>query len=234
MRGRRRKFTLIEMLVVIAIIAILLSVLLPGLNSARLAAKRIACAGNLKNVGSAMMCYMQDSDESFPITYSVSPGLYTRCWYKLLREYVNVNWDRGGDPSYNTVYTCPSDRMPRIQDRSKVSYSINHGMYWTNDSSCNGISWVDGSLRAVAVKAPATTVSFAEYWGQYGYLGHGASASAIYSSVGIVGVYDGVCISYHNGIGGGNYIFCDGHLEFAPKPNWAYSNWTESNFKVVK
>lgn len=67
---RSKGFTLIELLVVVAIIALLVSILLPSLGRARELAKRAICAANLNGVGKAIPLYMADSRDSYPYLYS--------------------------------------------------------------------------------------------------------------------------------------------------------------------
>ena len=72
----RRAFTLIELLVVIAIIAILAAILFPVFAQAREKARQTACLSNTKQIGTAMMMYIQDYDELYPrAQYCTMPSL---------------------------------------------------------------------------------------------------------------------------------------------------------------
>src|SRR5690606_24524842 len=63
---RCKGFTLIELLVVIAIISVLSAILFPVFARARENARRASCMSNLKQVGIAVMQYVQDYDEHYP------------------------------------------------------------------------------------------------------------------------------------------------------------------------
>ena len=62
----KQKFTLIEMMVVLSIIAILMSFLLPSLGKGRKSAKRAVCISNMRQLGIAVSTYTVDNDRYLP------------------------------------------------------------------------------------------------------------------------------------------------------------------------
>ena len=69
---KRRGFTLVELLVVVAIVALLAAILFPVFASARGKARQAACLSNLRQIGIAMALYAQDNDDQFP--YAADPS----------------------------------------------------------------------------------------------------------------------------------------------------------------
>jgi prepilin-type N-terminal cleavage/methylation domain-containing protein len=71
---RRNAFTLIELLVVVAIIALLISILLPSLARAREITKRAVCASNMRGIGQGMKVYSNDNYDWYPAAPFLDPG----------------------------------------------------------------------------------------------------------------------------------------------------------------
>ncbi|HEX5323412.1 MAG TPA: DUF1559 domain-containing protein [Capsulimonadaceae bacterium] len=89
-------FTLIELLVVIAIIAILAAILFPVFAQAREKARQISCASNENQIGLAILQYIQDYDESYPLGQNVN---WNAGWPTVIQPYMK---------SIN-VFFCPDD-----------------------------------------------------------------------------------------------------------------------------
>ncbi len=89
--GLPRAFTLIELLVVVAIIALLISILLPSLQRAREQAKAAACGSNVRQMGVAMEQYLEDNQEYYPGEHSMKNGIAHNVWAPRLRLYASLN-----------------------------------------------------------------------------------------------------------------------------------------------
>ncbi len=83
---RERGFTLVEVLVVIAIISILASMLFPVFAKARGKGRHATCITHLKQVGIALHSYCNDYDERFPLDAYRGPGAF---WYERLDPYTH-------------------------------------------------------------------------------------------------------------------------------------------------
>ena len=114
----RAAFTLIELLIVIAIIAILAAILFPVFARARENARRSSCLSNLKQVGIAMMQYTQDNDERYMVADhedADNNGVADYAWFVPLQPYIKSE----------QVFKCPSLGNETTAPNPNTDYILN-------------------------------------------------------------------------------------------------------------
>jgi prepilin-type N-terminal cleavage/methylation domain-containing protein len=250
-RGRRPGFTLIELLVVIAIIAILAAILFPVFAQVREKARQSACISNQRQIGSALMIYAQDYDETFPrVTfYSKSgnrwgfKGDLTYTWTNALRPYLKSL----------DVLACPSNPYSRSipgrpnddsltpgknaggwelepEQRMPISYNMNScTSSWYPPNTSYGKNTTP--LGVAQIARPAETLVIAE-------------TISGYNDVQAVWLW-GLCeaLFAHRTGQMGNFIFYDGHasakkwlrtLYPVNENNWELSPDPDPNNRVIR
>ncbi len=132
MMTSKRAFTLIELLVVIAIIAILAAILFPVFSKAREKARQSSCASNEKQMGLAMVQYVQDYDEMYPLA-----DTYGRGWMGQIYPYTKTV----------AVSMCPSDPYA---GPGNISYAFNINFVLPPGTYNGGIKGAVSKLTAAA------------------------------------------------------------------------------------
>ena len=207
----KKHFKLIELLFVIAIIAILAAMLLPALNKAREKAHSISCVSNQKNIVQMLLSYTADNEDMIP-----PPGYYNdsysggkdRSWWNLIQGltvsgYYSNPWGWGDNKTPTTkILICPSDAAGAIggnygyNGNSKVPFQLAGG------SDCRGIEL----RKIVKLRQPA----------QLMWIGDGQKASDGLSnnSLGFYNTPEKLLSRIkHQGQTNSNFAMADGHVQ---------------------
>lgn len=139
-----KKFTLIELLIVIAIIAVLAALLLPALNRARTSAHNSNCRSNLKQIGTYHSFYQGDFNDRIVQVRSVS-GSAGDYWYMtLLKLYVTRqnHYENNQAALMKGVFSCRqyvqrnSNAPGYAQNRRVADYAVLDGKGEWSDTIC--------------------------------------------------------------------------------------------------
>lgn len=121
----KRGFTLIELLVVVAIIALLISILLPSLAQAREQAKVAKCLASNRTLIQATHTYFNDWDDNFPFMVKVSTGGSGICSWSYGGKTSHDYWESVSPYFYHVVndrplnpYILSKDPDPDVKDGS--------------------------------------------------------------------------------------------------------------------
>ena len=233
--GKDAAFTLIELLVVIAIIAILAAILFPVFARAREQARKVSCLSNLKQIGTAIMMYAQDYDETLcPPSVGANDTPASFGWADLIYPYVKN--DKVFDCSSGTMRMTMNTKInpPRFyRTRGGTGADVNRDAATGEDLGSKNIDYnygvngfgapagyegpFDSKYRTLAsIPAPAGVIGIADSRRASPYLMSGGSGTRDYASVA-----DQVDGRRHPGVSStrdpqafANITFLDGHSKY--------------------
>lgn len=130
---RHHGFTLVELLVVFAIISILAAILLPVLQKARKAARSIVCMNNLKQNALAITFYMEEHNDFLPEHERKCHDTYLRYWYGHIAPYLH----KTSDWTFGKLNPLPGSLKVLICDSA-----ISNGRYVPTDNNYLGWSYM--------------------------------------------------------------------------------------------
>ncbi len=166
---KNRGFTLIELIIVIAILTVLAALTVPVLQMGSRTAKSVKCIANLKAIYLGLVQYTDEFDDFLPAAGS-DEGEKNGwpAWYRTLLPYVGNQWE---------VYACPGkyfrikdierdisegapNQAPGVETMAMVHYGMNHA--FAEDDEEQRIELWGQTRQRQMIKYPARTIAFCD------------------------------------------------------------------------
>jgi len=250
--SERRAFTLIELLVVVAILALLVSILLPSLQKAKSLARAAICMTNLRGILTASSCYAADNFETLPAWNYYSDK--KDHWTHQLAIYINRSVDVSNPDQRNIpLYQCPESADELVQQQTvawwKDQMPVTYGMSYlgsctdfSNPAHFDKYRYLKESMLASTSEfllyadtlAPGIYVPTVSKWTYPWYFNHESTGYRPgwkymvgwrHSSQSPFELADPNALS--------NCVFLDAHVEAMNSENFAQYNPTQANAKSL-
>lgn len=143
-----KRFTLLELLVIIAIIGILITILLPSLSKARKASETAVCQSNLKQIHHGHFLFSRENNNKIVPALTILNAWKSITWDDHIGDYMGreLTFEQKKenaltiDFKVNEIFKCPSDNLPLLPEHSdqfRRTYSMNisknrEGVAWNN------------------------------------------------------------------------------------------------------
>ncbi len=213
----RNGFTLVELLVVVAIIGALVALLLPAVQAARGAARRTQCLNQLKQIGIAMHLHLDTHDGVFPRSSHSAFAYREQPWGWALAPTLDPAVDPNNSPMLETLlqggtYRCPDDERNGKQESGFAGYAIPAWSYGMNvwfelSKKETGVVELSNAgptyRRLSSIEATSKTILISELF-------TGSSGDHLMAHTWLSGAKPEVAMNRH--AGSSNYLWVDGHV----------------------
>ncbi len=201
---RRAGMTLVELLVVVAIIGVLVSLLLPAVQSAREAARRTQCANNLRQIGLAIAMFGNAHQGRFPKTFH---GDERESWVYTLAPYTE---------KVDQIRICPSDPNGRIRVQYRgTSYVLNDYVSLPLPEAVHRIDELDATTQTIMVFEGSDFRDPESFYFEHTHASEWFSERNLQRGTVWIDLLQEIAPRRHqNSVA--NYLFADGHVAAIP------------------
>ncbi len=183
-------FSLLELLVVIAVIALLAAVLLPALGRAKSKARRTVCTNNLRQINFTVRMYADDSSEAFPAPKNNFPPDAFTAYTKLMESYLGM---KGALSERAKLFACPADTFSYdFNDRDSQGLHLQSRFYYSSYAFNGGnfpmgkppvLLWPGIAGRKLSsIRGPVETVLVSEFAALSPYSWHQPAGESHYNN----------------------------------------------------